>query len=59
LESCRGAIVRVVTYLTSLKDVNWKLRINVVWNEKELGMLRDDLRSKQISLSMLVQALNM
>jgi len=59
LESCRGAIVRVATYLTSLKDVNWKRRLNVVWNEKELGMLRDDLRSKQISLAMLVQALNM
>jgi hypothetical protein len=59
IESCRATISRVDTYLTVLAAVHWKQRVKVVWNEKELGTLRNDLRSKQISLAMLVQALNM
>jgi hypothetical protein len=59
IESCQGVLVRVEAYLASRVVVQWKQRVKAVWNEKELRTLRDELRSKQSSLSMLVQALNM
>lgn len=57
IESCRDTIFRVGFRVRNLA-AGWKHRVGVVWNEKELGMLMDELRTEQASLSMLIQTLN-
>jgi hypothetical protein len=60
IAACYEVVKKLERSMTALtKGRQWKQRLRIMWNENEMRALADEMRTKQASLSLLLQALNM